>query len=233
MKVLALDTSNLVMGVALADEDRLLGEVVTNLKKNHSVRLMPTVESLIRDLNMNVRDLDGIVVAQGPGSYTGVRIGVATAKTLAWSLRIPLVAFSSLEVLATNAGWRHGWICPLFDARRGQVYTGLYYGNGNGTVTQEKADRIVLLEDWLTELPDSEPVLFAGDDTQKHVDVIRQACGDETLLAPPDWNVPRPGHLARMGVERLTQGEGEDVHTFVPAYLQLAEAEKNWLAKQK
>lgn len=168
MKVLAIDTSNLVLGVAVADENRLLGEVITNQKKNHSVRLMPTIQSLLDDLDLSPRELDGIAVAKGPGSYTGVRIGVATAKSLSWSLQRPLVGISSLEVLAAHFRYENRLISPLFDARRGQVFTGLYRGSENGRLQRVEEDRIILLDDWLQSLSDrGGAVVFLGDDVSQ------------------------------------------------------------------
>jgi tRNA threonylcarbamoyladenosine biosynthesis protein TsaB len=126
MKMLAIDTSNFVMGVAVVEENKVIGEIITNLKKNHSVRVMNAVESLLKDCDIAPSELDRIVVAHGPGSYTGVRIGVTIAKTLAWTLNIPLIGVSSLEALAANGRYFDGYIAPLFDARRQQLYTGLY-----------------------------------------------------------------------------------------------------------
>ncbi|MFS8580969.1 MAG: tRNA (adenosine(37)-N6)-threonylcarbamoyltransferase complex dimerization subunit type 1 TsaB, partial [Novibacillus thermophilus] len=124
MKILAIDTSTLVMGVSLLEDDRVLGEVTTNLRKDHSVRLMPTVARLMEELRLSLSELDLIAVASGPGSYTGVRIGVTTAKTMAWSRNLPLIGISSLAVLAMNGLRFDGKIAPLFDARRDRVYTG-------------------------------------------------------------------------------------------------------------
>lgn len=117
MKVLAIDTSNYVMGVSLIEENTVVGEIITNLTKNHSVRLMPAVEQLLKECNVKPKELDKIVVAAGPGSYTGVRIGVTAAKTLAWSLQIPIVGVSSLEVVAANGVDFQGVICPLSETR--------------------------------------------------------------------------------------------------------------------
>ena len=135
MKVLAIDTSNFTLGIALIDGNQVMGEYITNLKKNHSVRVMPAIETLLKDCDTLPKELDKIVVAKGPGSYTGVRIGVTIAKTLAWTLKIPLSGVSSLEALAANGRYFNGSISPLFDARRGQVYTGLYeYNNEQLTI---------------------------------------------------------------------------------------------------
>lgn len=126
MNILAIDTSNHVMGVAVVSDGKVIGEVITNLKKNHSVRLMPTITSLMEEIGMQPEELNQIAVAQGPGSYTGVRIGVTTAKTLAWSLEIPIVGVSSIEVLAYQGRFYPGEICTFFDARRQTVFAGVY-----------------------------------------------------------------------------------------------------------
>src|SRR5699024_3341921 len=111
MNILAMDTSHHVMGVALLQEDKIIGEITTNLAKNHSVRLMPAVEQLMKEVAMKPEDLDKIVVAKGPGSYTGVRIALSTAKSMAWALDIPIVGVSSLEVLAYQGRLFQGYIC--------------------------------------------------------------------------------------------------------------------------
>src|SRR5574342_1045736 len=152
MTVLAIDTSNYALGVALLEENQVLGEYITNLKKNHSVRIMPAIEALMSDCERMPSDLTKIVVAKGPGSYTGVRIGVTIAKTLAWTLNIPLVGISSLEVLASGVSrYFDGYVSPLFDARRGQVYTGLYqFKDGRLEVVDQ--DQLVMTVDWAGKL---------------------------------------------------------------------------------
>ncbi|WP_010285561.1 tRNA (adenosine(37)-N6)-threonylcarbamoyltransferase complex dimerization subunit type 1 TsaB [Bacillus timonensis] len=229
MKVLAIDTSNYVLGVAIVDEEKVIGEVITNLPKNHSVRVMPTIEKLMNECGIKPKELEKIVVAMGPGSYTGVRIGVTIAKTLAWSLQIPLVGVSSLEVVAANGRFFNGFISPLFDARRGQVYTGLYQFEGK-TLSCVEEDKIILLSDWLQELKKKEtPVLFIGNDIVIHNEQIETDLKEFAYVAPyTDWN-PRPSELADLGMKK----EPVDIHTFVPNYIRLAEAEANWLGKRQ
>ena len=150
MKVLAIDTSNYSLGIALINEEQVIGEYITNMKKNHSVRVMPAIQKLLGDCEMVPGDIEKIVVAKGPGSYTGVRIGVTIAKTLAWTLNIPLVGISSLEVLAAGVGrYFNGYASPLFDARRGQIYTGLYQYQ-NGSLKSVIKDQIILSKNWAT-----------------------------------------------------------------------------------
>jgi len=230
MRVLSIDTSNYALGVALLDGTEVKGEYITNLKKNHSVRVMPAIEMLMKDCDLKPADLEKIVVAKGPGSYTGVRIGVTIAKTLAWTLNIPLVGVSSLEVLAASAGrYFDGAISPLFDARRGQIYTGLYKFN-QGKVTTLKEDKLILAMNWAEELSrQNEKILFLGNDLPFHRPVFEEKLGSQVVFAEMTEHNPRPAELAFLGMGR----ECEEIHSFVPNYIRLAEAETNWLNANK
>ncbi|WML50179.1 tRNA (adenosine(37)-N6)-threonylcarbamoyltransferase complex dimerization subunit type 1 TsaB [Neobacillus sp. PS3-34] len=226
MKILALDTSNYTLGVALVDDEKVLGEYITYSKKNHSVRIMPAIQTLMKDCDWNPGELDRIVVAKGPGSYTGVRIGVTIAKTLAWSLKIPLVGVSSLEILAAGAGrYFNGSVAPLFDARRGQIYTGLYQST-NGKMDQLEKDQLIMISDWTEKLKNrKEKILFIGNDVSIHRSFIEEKLGEQAVFAEMAENNPRPSELALLGKNRPS----EDVHSFVPNYIRLAEAEAKWL----
>lgn len=229
MTILAIDTSNHTLGVALVKDSTVIGESITYLKKNHSVRAMPTVEALMKECGVAPSELSKIVVAKGPGSYTGVRIGVTIAKTLAWTLSIPISAVSSLETLAANGQYFDGWISPLFDARRGQVYTGLYTFE-EGKIKEIKPDQNILLTDWLQELKQTgKPVLFLGQDVHLHEESIRSILGETAVIAEGAFHNPRPSMLAFLGTDR----PAEDVHQLVPNYIRLAEAEVKWLEGQK
>lgn len=230
MKILAIDTSNYTLGIALIDDDRVIGEYITNIKKNHSIRVMPAIETLMKDCDMISSDLEKIVVAEGPGSYTGVRIGVTIAKTLAWTLNIPLAGVSSLAVVAASAGhYFDGIISPLFDARRGQIYTGLYKYD-NGRLIVDKQDHLLLAKDWVAALKvRQERVLFVGNDLPIHEAVIKEALGDQAVLAKLTEQNPRPAELAFLGRDK----EPVDIHSFVPNYIRLAEAESKWLEANK
>jgi tRNA threonylcarbamoyladenosine biosynthesis protein TsaB len=226
MTILAIDTSNNALGVALFNEDRVLGEYITNMKKNHSVRIMPAINTLLKDCDLVPADLTKIVVAKGPGSYTGVRIGVTIAKTLAWALNIPLVGISSLEILASGAGrYFNGCINPIFDARRGQVYTGLFQYENGSLVTVEQ-DKLVMMADWAENLKTtSKSILFIGNDLAIHQSTIQSIMGSQAVFAAVTEYNPRPSELAILGKNK----PGEDIHSFVPNYVRLAEAEAKWL----
>jgi len=226
MTILAIDTSNYALGVALLEGDQILGEYITNLRKNHSVRIMPAIQTLMKDCERVPADLTKIVVAKGPGSYTGVRIGVTIAKTLAWTLNLPLVGVSSLEILASGTGrYFDGFISPLFDARRGQVYTSLYQFKQGELITIEK-DQLIMLTDWASHLKNAEkPILFVGNDVPIHQTAIGELLGINAKFAAITEQNPRPSELALLGYDK----QGEDIHSFVPNYIRLAEAEAKWL----
>ncbi|MFP7299945.1 tRNA (adenosine(37)-N6)-threonylcarbamoyltransferase complex dimerization subunit type 1 TsaB [Neobacillus niacini] len=226
MTILAIDTSNYPLGVALIEDNQVLGEYITNLKKNHSVRIMPAIQTLMTDCDRVPAQLTKIVVAKGPGSYTGVRIGVTIAKTMAWSLKIPLVGISSLEIIAAGAGrYFNGYVSPLFDARRGQIYTGLYEYQ-SGELTAVRDDRLVMSADWAASLKElKKPILFAGNDISLHQAVISETLGSQAAFAAITEHNPRPSELALLGDKK----QGDDIHYFVPNYIRLAEAEAKWL----
>ncbi|TYR78422.1 tRNA (adenosine(37)-N6)-threonylcarbamoyltransferase complex dimerization subunit type 1 TsaB [Priestia megaterium] len=230
MKTLAIDTSNFVMGIGLVEENKVIGEVITNLKKNHSVRVMSAIETLLADCDVSPKELEKIVVAQGPGSYTGVRIGVTIAKTLAWTLNIPLVGVSSLEIVAANGRYFDGYISPLFDARRQQIFTGLYTFKDGVYLKNEIEDQLVINKEWAETLKAyDKPVLFIGNDVTMHQPILEDVMQEQAIFASiPQYN-PRPSELAFIGLKK----EETPVHSFVPNYVRLAEAEANWLAAQK
>ncbi|WZY00468.1 tRNA (adenosine(37)-N6)-threonylcarbamoyltransferase complex dimerization subunit type 1 TsaB [Bacillus sp. FSL W7-1360] len=223
---LALDTSSHRLGVAVANADGVIGEYMTNLRKNHALRLMPTVESLLQEVEMVPKDLARIVVARGPGSYTGVRMAVTVAKTLAWTLEIPLVGVSTLMYMAQAGKYvAHAVVVPLIDARRGNIYTAAY--------RFEKGQTHVVLPEihihrdvWLQQLKErGEYCLFVGEDVSLHEEKIREVLGDKALFTAPQLASVRPGELCLLG-EQVPPVES--IHDFVPQYLQLAEAEVNW-----
>ncbi|MGE8207105.1 tRNA (adenosine(37)-N6)-threonylcarbamoyltransferase complex dimerization subunit type 1 TsaB [Heyndrickxia sp. NPDC080065] len=229
MKVLAIDTSNYALGIALLDRDKVIGEYITNLKKNHSIRVMPAIQQLMNDCEITPSDLEKIVVAKGPGSYTGVRIGVTIAKTMAWSLGIPLVGISSLALMAGVGRHFQGSVSPLFDARRGQIYTGLYHYNGS-TLETEISDCNILTVEWAEKLKRLEKsILFVGNDVELHKDTLVNTLGDRAIFASLTEHNPRPSELGLLGMDL----PGEDIHSFVPNYIRLVEAEAKWLESQK
>ncbi|NBJ71564.1 MULTISPECIES: tRNA (adenosine(37)-N6)-threonylcarbamoyltransferase complex dimerization subunit type 1 TsaB [Clostridia] len=229
MNILAMDTSNQVLAVAIQRDNKVVGEIVTNLAKNHSVRLMPAIDRLMKEVNMKPEQLEKVIVAKGPGSYTGVRIGLATAKTMAWALNIPVIGVSSLEVLAYQGRFFNGVICPFFDARRGLVYTGCYRWDKN-TMKLIRKEENLAMDILLSELSSlGQQVIFLSPDIAIHQEQIKGVLGDLAII--PE----EPDHLLR-GAHLIAVAKGkqpEPTHTLRPNYLRLAEAEAKWLEKNK
>lgn len=229
MTVLAIDTSTNVMGISLLKDQSVIGETITFINKNHSVRLMPAIDSLMKECNIKPKELTKIVVAKGPGSYTGVRIGVTVAKTLAFTLNIPIIGVSSLKVLAANGRFFSGLVCPIFDARRNLLFTGLYdfRGNESKSILDDcNIDRSI----WMEKLKSfNEPILFIGNDVAIHKDFIIEHLKERAIFSTNNLNNQRPSELFNCSFEE----KEEAVHEFAPEYLRLSEAEANWLAGQE
>lgn len=230
MNILAIDTSNRVMSIAIIQNGVVSAEKTTNIKRNHSLQLMPSITALMESIDLKAAALDKIVVAKGPGSFTGVRIGLTTAKTLAWTLNIPIVGVSSLEVLAYNGQFFDGLVCAFFDARRSQVYGGLYSYNQKKDELLTLHEANALLDDWLAMLKErNSPVLFLSPDMLIHKDAIISSLGDLAVIPNGhSWNIPS---AAKLGVAAINK-ESESTHSLVPNYLRLAEAEAKWLEQQ-
>ena len=213
MKVLAFDTSSKALSVALLEEENRLAELTLTIKKNHSITLMPTIEFLMASIDWRPTDLDRIVVAEGPGSYTGLRIAVATAKTLAQTLKIDLVGVSSLLALVPEE--IEGLAIPVMDARRNHVYAGFY-----------QEDQLVYPEGHLSfeavleRVKGAEKVTFLGE-----VEAFREQIQEALPNAQMVETLPDAVRIGRLGLTK----EAVSVHGFVPNYLKRVEAEENWL----
>ena len=213
MKVLAFDTSSKALSLAILEDKQVLAETTINIKKNHSITLMPAIDFLMASLDWKPKDLDRIVVAEGPGSYTGLRIAVATAKTLAHTLNIELVGMSSLLALVPRQ--QEGLVVPIMDARRNNVYAG-FYENAKPVLPEAHLPFAEVLE----QVKDAEQVTFVGEVgpfVEKIQEHLPQANYQETL--------PNAANLALLAWDR----EAASLHDFVPNYLKRVEAEENWL----
>ena len=213
MKVLAFDTSSKALSLAILEDKQVLAETTINIKKNHSITLMPAIDFLMASLDWTPKDLDRIVVAEGPGSYTGLRIAVATAKTLAHTLNIELVGMSSLLALVPYQ--QEGLFVPLMDARRNNVYAG-FYENAKPVMPEAHLSFAEVLE----KVTDAEQVTFVGEVgpfVEQIQEQLPQASYQETL--------PNAANLALWAWDK----KADSLHDFVPNYLKRVEAEENWL----
>ncbi|EAC3131170.1 tRNA (adenosine(37)-N6)-threonylcarbamoyltransferase complex dimerization subunit type 1 TsaB [Listeria monocytogenes] len=223
--ILGMDTSSDTMTIALFNEGVVLGEYTTNLKKNHSVRLLPAISALMEECGVKPTDLEKIAVAKGPGSYTGLRIGVTVAKTMAWDAGIPIVGISSLALLAENGLYFPGKVVALMDARRGNVYAGVYQAI-QGKMENVAADGHIALTELVEQFTQSDDtILFVGTLTEQIQLAVTEILGKRAIFAQADYTYARASSLVKLAANL----DGEPADNFVPDYLKLAEAESKWL----
>ena len=218
MKIAAFDTSSKALTLAILEDETLLAQMTLNIKKNHSITLMPAIDFLMNSLDMKPTDLDRIVVAQGPGSYTGLRMAVATAKTLAHTLKIELVGVSSLLALVPEQV--EGLVIPVMDARRNNVYAG-FYQSGQSVRPEAHLPLAEVLE--IAGVAD-QPVTFVGE-TAVFAEQIEAALPGVSVQP----TLPDAAAIGRLGLDLPAQS----IHDFVPNYLKRVEAEENWLKNHK
>lgn len=225
--LLAIDTATLASGVALATADKLVAEIIVQTKKTHSERLMPHIEQLLELGQVPKEKITAIAVSIGPGSFTGLRIGMATAKALAYVWRVPLVGVSTLAALAYACPAPNSLLCPLLDAQKGNVYQAVYRGE-RGTLIEVTAPRVIEHQNAIQELVNQPlPVLMLGEGAILFQDAIA-AAGTPLELAPPHVILPRAGSVALLGHQLLQQGIQHDAMTLEPLYIRRSEAEVLW-----
>lgn len=227
MIYLGIDTSNSPLALALIEDGKVLIEETSNLKINHSLTAMPAIEEMMKKAKVAPADLTHIAVAEGPGSYTGVRIGLTIAKTLAWSLKIPLHPVSSLKVLAANGQGFEGLVCPLMDARRGTAFIGLYEGSSLIPVIGDQHSDV---KEFLLKVKEfNRPVLFTGMDVSLHETLISEVLGETAHFSGMQNRLPRASNLILLAQE----SPESNVHHAVPEYRRITEAEANYNKAQE
>jgi tRNA threonylcarbamoyladenosine biosynthesis protein TsaB len=224
MRILAIDTATEVCGLALAVDDRIELEVSMAHGQTHAKFLMKAVEQMLALSGWNLEDIDGFVVSKGPGSFTGLRIGIGTVKGLVMAAGKPMAAVSSLEVLAHQAAGMSEWVCPMIDARRHEVYCSLYRLEGQ-TLVKAAPETVGPVEAVIPTLPVM--CTFIGSGSVLYREKIRNILKNPAAWAPDSLHSIRPGVLAQRGWLRLKSGQMEDVGSFGPAYLRKSDAELN------
>ncbi len=223
MKILGLDASGLVAGVAILEDDILLAEYTTDYKKTHSQTLLPMLEEIRQMIELDLATIDAIAVAAGPGSFTGLRIGAATAKGLGLALDKPLVEVSTLEGMAYGLWGSDALVCPIMDARRNQVYTAVYRFVSKAADAKPQAvlDPCAMDVDellaWLCER--QEAVIFLGDGVAVYRDKVKAALGPLCSFAPAGKNRQRAANIAALGAIYLKEGKTVSAADHVPTYL--------------
>ena len=233
MKILAIDSSGLVASTALLDGDILVGEYTIHNKKTHSQTLLPMIRDMLAQAEVDIREMDAIAVAAGPGSFTGLRIGASTAKGLAQALQIPIVAVPTLEALSFNQMGREALVCPLMDARRNQAYFGIYDVQKEmpKTLVEPSAAPVDEIVDKVNELGD--PVVFLGDGVPVFFETIKNNVKVPYQIAPEGVRYQRAASVAELGKYYLAQNRGVPAGDFVPFYLRLSQAERERMEREQ
>lgn len=225
MFVLAIDTATLASGVALLSEEQVLAEFVLQTARTHSQRLLPSIDFILQEAGIRPSQLDAVVVSAGPGSFTGLRIGMSTAKGFAHALGIPIIGVNTLDFWAENYPCFSGSVVPILDARKGEVYTATYRWV-DGEMERVTAPRAMALSALIKELlPSSGPIAFVGDAVQPYRHQLVDGLGDRAVVSLPTDRMPRPSRLAYLGLKRLQKGAVDELFTLVPQYLRQSEAE--------
>ncbi len=241
MLILAVETSTSAGSIALVrarlggkdsdTEGKCLAEHTLNLPGTHSARLMPAIDHLLRDASLSVREIEGIALALGPGSFTALRIGVATVKGLAYALRIPVVGISTLDALAQNLCYAAGLVCPVLDARKKEVYAALYRGDGGGRLEKISEDWVVDPEELCSRI--NEKVIFLGNGVELYGETFRKKVGPGALFASPATFLPRAVQVARLSLSQFHDGHTLNLFSFTPIYLRRSEAETHFEASRQ
>lgn len=225
MRILGIESSSLVASAAVVTDDELTAEYTVNFKKTHSQTLLPMIDEIVRMVELDLKTIDAIAVAAGPGSFTGLRIGTATAKGLGLAVKKPLIHVPTVDAMAFNLWGSGGLVCPIMDARRSQVYTGLYHmRHGLEVVKQQCAMGMAELIECLTEL--GEPVIFLGDGVAVNRGMIEERMKVPYEFAPSSHNRQRAGAVAALGMEYYKKGITVDAAALTPDYLRKSQAER-------
>ena len=232
MLILAFETSAKAASVALMDGQKLLGESYQNTGLTHSQTLMVMAEDLLKQCGKTVNDVTAVAVAEGPGSFTGVRIGAAAAKGFAWGREIPCYGISTLEAMAESLGIYEGYVCPCMDARRSQVYNAIFYVE-NGRVERRTEDRAIALADLAEELEHLDgPIFLVGDGSNLTYNTLKDQI--EELVLPYEHRMhQRAVGVAILAREQAKAGIAPSGGELNPNYLRLSQAEREKLEKQK
>ena len=231
MKILALDSSGLVASVAIVEDDNMLAEYTVNYKKTHSQTLLPMLDEIVKMTEQELGTIDAIAISGGPGSFTGLRIGSATAKGLGLALNKPLIHVPTVDALAWNLYGSRARICPLMDARRSQVYTGIYRFDGDEfqVLAPQMAVAVTEIIEKLNE-EDGE-VIFLGDGVPVYRNIIEANIKVPYQFAPAHCNKQRAACVAALGMKYFAEGRTETAAEHGPDYLRLSQAERERAAR--
>ena len=227
MKILGIESAALVASVAIIDENVTIAEYTTNFKKTHSETLLPMLDEIVKMTGVDIKELSAIAISGGPGSFTGLRIGAASAKGLGLALDLPLIHVPTLDAMALNIYSSDVLIVPIMDARRNQVYTGIYKNTGKLEVIRESmAISIDELLDILREIDKEEKIVFLGDGVPVFREYIDENFEIAHDFAPANLNRQRASNIAMLGMEMFKEGKSMVSDDMRPEYLRKSQAER-------
>jgi tRNA threonylcarbamoyladenosine biosynthesis protein TsaB len=227
MKILAIETSTMLGGVAIMDDlSGLIAEVRLNVKSTHSERLMTGIDHVLRQAGLGISDMDVFAVAIGPGSFTGLRIGLSTVKGFSYATGKPIVPVPTLEAIAWNFPYCRYPVCTMLDARKKEVYTALFKWDGENFLRlidemSIKVDR--LLEQMMPYV--RRKLVFTGEGALIYRDTIVEAMGRRAIFATPEKMIPSPANVASIGIRKASKGEFSEPVSLIPFYIRRSEAE--------
>lgn len=231
MKILSIDTSSSNCSIAVVGDEATLGEININYNLQHSVLLMPLVEELLNRLDLSPKDLTGLTVSIGPGSFTGLRIGLAAVKGLASGLDLPIYAVDSIKTLAYGAYGYQGILVPMVDALRGGYYTG-FYTFDQGEIITLMEPVILTFEEVKEKLKEEKrEIMIMGDVVQK-ISKEDLCFKDRVMVAPRHLHIPKASHIPDLLWREISTGQSEDIHTLVPLYMRKSQAEHEYEKKK-
>jgi tRNA threonylcarbamoyladenosine biosynthesis protein TsaB len=226
MKVLGMDTSTSCGSVGLIEDEEVISEYLLNSPVTHSERLLGAIEFVLREARCPIEQVEGWVIALGPGSFTGLRIGVSTVKGLAFATGKPVAGISILDVLASQIAPTSHLICPILDARKKEVYTAFYrYGQGDSLLRQSDYQAI-RPEDLVRKI--KEQTIFLGDGVKTYGDYLLNCLPSSAIFPPAPFHVSHGSMVAKLGIELLRKGEHLNLSAFSPVYVRPSEAEMRW-----
>jgi len=229
MKILAIETSTMLGGIAVMDESSLIVESRLNVKSTHSERLMTEIEHCLKQANINISDIDVFAVATGPGSFTGLRIGLSTVKGFSYATGKPIVSVPTLEAFAWNFPYSKYPVCPMLDARKKEVYAALFEWKNEGfakIVDEASIDPVELSKKLLRMSYDG--FICAGEGVVLYRDKIKEILGSKALFPMPEKSVPSPANVAALGLKKALLKEFSEPVSLAPMYIRKSEAEVKW-----
>jgi tRNA threonylcarbamoyladenosine biosynthesis protein TsaB len=224
MKILGLDTATSCGSIGVIDDGEVVAEYALRREETLSARLLPAIQTLLAEARLDLHELDGIAISLGPGSFTGLRVGLSAVKGLALAAEMPVAGIPTLDALACNLPFTPYQICPLLDARKGQIYTALYKNRAGGLQEQVTPYQVLSPAALIEAIPHQETV-FLGDGVEVCREVITQRLAAKALFAPLHLGFLRGTTVAELGLRRILGGERDDITSLVPIYVRPSDAE--------